>query len=76
MAQVLVRNLSEDVVLRLKQRASNLGISLEEELRIILTDAAKPDMAEFINLAASIRSKNRPDQKTDSVDLIREDRDR
>ena len=41
MAQLLVRNLEDDVKERLKQRARKHGMSLEELVRDILRDAAK-----------------------------------
>lgn len=42
MAQVLVRDLPEDTVARLKERAAEAGRSLEAELREILNQAAQP----------------------------------
>ena len=41
MAQLIVRNLEEDVKARLRQRASRHGRSVEEEVRDILRDATK-----------------------------------
>lgn len=42
MAQLIVRNLEEDVKTRLRQRASRDGRSVEEEVRnILLRDATK-----------------------------------
>ncbi len=41
MAQLIVRNLEEDVKIRLRQRASRHGRSVEEEVRDILRDATK-----------------------------------
>ena len=46
MAQVIVRNLDDKVVAALKERAAGKGRALEQELRDILTDAAKPSRAE------------------------------
>jgi antitoxin FitA len=40
MAQILVRNLPEDVKVRLKRRAESRGVSLEAEVREILDKAA------------------------------------
>lgn len=40
MAQILVRNVSEDVKVRLKRRAEARGVSLEAEVREILDKAA------------------------------------
>lgn len=44
MAQLLVRNLDEDVKLRLQQRAADHGRSMEEEVRVILQAAADQDV--------------------------------
>lgn len=41
MAQIVVRNLDEDVKARLKKRAVLHGRSMEEEVRQILNNAAK-----------------------------------
>ena len=41
MAQLVVRNLEDDVKTRLQQRAKRHGCSLEELVRDILRDAAK-----------------------------------
>lgn len=41
MAQLVVRNLEDDVKMRLQQRAKRHGCSLEELVRDILRDAAK-----------------------------------
>ena len=76
MAQVIVRNLDEDVVVRLKRMAADNHRSLEQELRLILKKAASPDLAEFRKRAAEIRASLADRPQTDSVDLIRQDRDR
>ncbi|GJL56352.1 MAG: hypothetical protein NPIRA02_34840 [Nitrospirales bacterium] len=41
MGQLIVRNIEEDVKLRLRQRASRHGRSVEEEVRDILRNATK-----------------------------------
>ena len=41
MAQLIVRNIEEDVKTRLRQRASRHGRSVEEEVRDILRNATK-----------------------------------
>lgn len=43
MAQLIVRNLEEDVKVRLRQRASRHGRSVEEEVRDILRNATKEE---------------------------------
>ena len=57
MAQLIVRNLEDDVKERLVQRARRHGHSMEEEVRIILRDAvgenleAEPDVGLGTRLA-------------------------
>ena len=43
MAQLVVRNLSEDVKTKLQRRAKRHGRSMEEEVREILRDATKSE---------------------------------
>ena len=43
MAQLVVRNLEEDVKTRLQKRAKKHGRSMEEEVRDILRDAVKKE---------------------------------
>lgn len=78
MAQVLVRNLNEKVVARLKKRAATRGRSLQAEVKIILEEAAQEDAADFWKAADRIREQLKRSGRTfsDSADLIREDRDR
>jgi plasmid stability protein len=76
MAQVLVRNLDEHVVATLRRKAELHGNSLEQELRIALTSAARLTPAERLALAQRIRSLTPANvEQTDSTDLIRQDRD-
>ncbi len=78
MASVTIRNLDDDVVVALKQRAKANNRSLEAELRVVLIRAVRGyDAEEFLALAdriAAMTPKDRP--QTDSVDLLREDRRR
>jgi plasmid stability protein len=76
MAQVIVRNLDDRVVERLKQVAKRRGHSLEQELRNILSAAAKPSRAEMIAEIDRIRAMTPRKLQSDSTDLIRQDRDR
>ncbi|MCX6866408.1 MAG: DNA-binding protein [Verrucomicrobia bacterium] len=46
MAQLLVRNLENEIVRHLKQRAGEHGVSVEEEHRRILREAFQADHAE------------------------------
>lgn len=76
MAQVIVRNLPDDVVARLKARAARKRHSLERELRDILTDASQLSRAELIAEVERIRAMTPRRLTSDSTDLIREDRER
>jgi len=74
MAQVLVRDLDEWVVHALKARAAIQGRALEQELRDVLTAAARSGGPERAALAAQIRAMTaRP--TSDSTALLRAERD-
>lgn len=77
MAQLTVRNIDDQVVLALKQRAAAHGRSAEAEhreiLRVALLDAGRPKEA-FAKRAARLRQRLKSD--IDSATLIRADRDR
>ncbi len=76
MAQVLVRNLDEQVVAALRRKAELHGHSLEQELRIALTSAARLSPEERVALTRRIRGMTPANvRQTDSTELIREDRD-
>jgi plasmid stability protein len=77
MAQVLVRNLDDDVVERLKLRAATAGRSLEAELRDIVTAAARPTREEVLARIDAIRARTKPPGPGEqtAVEMIREDRD-
>ena len=76
MAQVVIRNIDDEAIRRLKSRAARKGVSLERELRTILTDAACVDRAGFGERAAVFRRKLAGRRHSDSTALIREDRQR
>jgi plasmid stability protein len=75
MAQILVRNLDDAVVDRLKLRAKAKGTSLEQEARTILTEASGMSRAEVVERLKAFRAMQKPN-RTRAADLIREDRDR
>ncbi len=77
MAQVLVRQLDGKIVDRLKKRAKEHGRSLQSELKTILEDAV-PDYEGAWKRIAGLRKRLGKSGRTfsDSVELIREDRDR
>lgn len=76
MAQVLVRELSDKVVNRLKKRAKEHGRSLQSEVKTILEEAV-PDYEQAWKRIDTLRSKLKRSGRTfsDSTELIREDRD-
>jgi plasmid stability protein len=77
MAQVIVRNLSDDVVAALKRNAARRGHSLEQELRDVLTSAARLSAADRLAVSRKIRALvSGRKLLSDSARLIREDRDR
>lgn len=75
MTQILVRNIPQDVVERLKARARAKGSSLEALVRAILQEAAGPSREEFWQAADDIALRIGP-VELDTTALIRADRDR
>lgn len=76
MAQVIIRNVDDDAIRRLKDRARRKGVSLESELRAIVVDASRKDHAGFRERAAACRRRLAGRKHGDSTQLVREDRDR
>jgi len=76
MAQVLIRDLPDDVVKRLKMRAANKGHSLERELRDVVVAAAPLTVEEKLAIIDRIRSQSPKMAVRDSTDIIREERDK
>jgi len=80
MAQILVRNLDEAVVAKLKERAQRNGRSLQAEVRMILEQAAgdggKVDTATARRMSEEFHRRFAGRKFPDTVELIREDRDR
>lgn len=79
MGQVVIRNIDDRVLETLKARAAAEEKSLEQSLREILAEAARPRREELLAEAERIRAKTRlpaPGQRYPSAEeLIREDRD-
>jgi len=63
------------VVNRLRRRAADHGVSVEQELREIIAAAARPTKDEMIAQMRRIRARTRPGDFPLAEDLIREDRD-
>jgi plasmid stability protein len=76
MAQVVIRNIDDDAIRELKARARRKGVSLERELRTILTEAVRLDRASFRRRASEFRRKLTGRKHSDSTALIRADRGR
>ena len=78
MSQLLVRNLHEDVVENLKQRARANHRSLQAEVALILENAAKVQPANFWNNTNKLREQLAQSKQlfSDSAELVREDRDK
>ena len=76
MAQVVIRNIDDGVMERLRQRAKAQRRSLEQTLRDILAEAARPGRVEIMAEMARIRAMTPKRLRTDSAKLIRRDRDR
>ncbi len=75
MAQVLVRQLDDHVVSALRARARAQGLSLEQSLRDLLTDAVRTDRSLRDELARLRASTPAAGRSLDVAALIREDRD-
>ena len=76
MAKVLIRNLDDATVIALKARAAARGRSLEQELRLLLAEAAHPTRDEVVRTAEAIRQLESEPIAVDLDALVREDRDR
>lgn len=74
MAQVLVREIEEEVVTAMRAKAKAAGTSLEEFARRAFRDSVKPTKAEVLAEMDRIRALT-PKRLEDSTFLIREDRD-
>jgi len=78
MTDVRVRDLDDDIVALLKDRARLNGRSLENELREALTELATQPKRELAERAARLRAEIKAESGVlaDSAPFIREERDR
>jgi plasmid stability protein len=76
MGQLLVRNVDDNLIRRLKEQAAAKGWSAEAEHRAILERALRPGGESFADRAARWRRLTAGREATDSAELIRADRDR
>ena len=75
MGQILVRNLDDRVVGRLKKRAGKAGRSLQAEVKLILEQESRIDPADAWALAEKIRASFGKRRFPDSAKTIRAMRD-
>lgn len=79
MGQLVIRNIDDRVVERLRARAALQRKSLEQSLRELLAEAAKPSRAELLSEAERIRAMSPAPKKNvvfpTAEALVREDRD-
>ncbi len=75
MPQLLIRDVSEALVLALEERAAANGRSAEAEHRLILEEALRSGRNEFRKRAGRLRAASAGRIKGEKADLIREDRD-
>lgn len=76
MGQLLIRNLDDSIILRLKEQAKRKGVSLEQHLRDMLSEEAAPDKLELLRENAALLGATDYKMRPYPEDLIREDRDR
>jgi antitoxin FitA len=71
MAQLVVRNLEEDVKARLRRRASRHGHSMEEEARDILRSAVSAEESAAAPLGSRVRARFARIGMTEDIPEIR-----
>lgn len=76
MAQILIRNLDEAVIVRLRQRAAEAGTSLEEEARRALAAAAGLTREAALARLDAVRAKIGRIEGPSSLEDLRRDRAR
>jgi len=78
MANLLIRDIPDNVVEELKQMAKSHNRTLQKELKGILLDIARYPFRDIVQRAAAIRQKLHGTDRsfTDSAELLREDRNR
>ena len=75
MGQVLVRNIDDRTIERLRLRAELKGHSLEQELREIIKQAAGPTVEERLAMIDRVRAMQKKPSQMLSEDVIRRMRD-
>jgi plasmid stability protein len=75
MANILIRDLDDEVLARLKATAKTHGRSLQAEIHEVLQAASIRSLAETRRLSAQWLKRLKGFSRSDSTRLIREDRD-
>jgi plasmid stability protein len=76
MARVLIRDLDDRTIEKLKLRAARNGRSLQAELQMIVERAAAVDAMDSRGVAARLRRKLSGRKHSDSAELVAGDRRR
>jgi plasmid stability protein len=76
MPNVLVRDVDEKVLEKLKTKAARNGRSLQREVQIILNEAINFEPLSDSEVAKKIKDSLRGRQHSESAELLREDRNR
>lgn len=76
MAQILVRDLADEVVETLKARAREHRRSLQAEVKLLLEEAVRVDRATARRRIEEVRDELAGRPMSDSAELVRELRDR
>ena len=75
MGSMIIRNIPDEVLLRLKERARVAGKSTEQLAREALAEKAKPSRKEIIHRMEAIRASSRRASGHQIIDEIRSDRE-
>ncbi len=76
MGRLIVRDLDDAIIRRLRERAARHGRSMEAEHRRLLEESLDPLDDAFFDVAERLRAETRATRASDSADIIRADRDR
>ncbi len=78
MNRIVIPDIDEDLIQRLGQRAASHGRSVESEAKAIIVDAVRPEHSGVWEAVDRIRERLSATGRSfgDSVDIVREDRQR
>ncbi len=75
MASMVIRNIPDDILMRLKEQAKAEGKSAEQLGREALADKARPSREQIIKESDAIRSLSKPIDLETTLRIMREARD-